>query len=734
MRLAEMKERLQTRGALRERLCGRHSRGKRHVVEPFRRRKMIYTARFATSALIVAALWAQAARSLPAGEVTQQRILAAANDPGNWLVHGGTFNERRFSPARLVNRSNVQHLGLGWYRDIPSPDGLNAAPIAVDGVVYISAPFSVVYAIDIRTGALRWSYNPHVNLDTTLIASFTARVNRGVAVWGGKVLVETADCRLIALNATTGALAWQAQVCNVSKMYTMAAAPVVADGLVFVGPGVGDLGARGFVQAFDARTGRPVWRFYTVPTLKGPQAAPYLEAARATWKGAQRIAGGNVWDDMTYDPTLDLLYFGSDGPNTNRAGTEVRLGERPSGGDDLYTESILAVRARTGKFVWYRQTTPQDNFDFNDDFHIVIANLLIHGVMHRAIMTAPKDGFYYVLDARTGKPLTIGALTRENWALRVDPATGNPTLNPEALPWKLASGRCFTLYPGGWGAHSTQDGSYSPIEGLVYLPVTNVGNRICRWKGGIRTTETVSDGRPPGELEAWDPVQAKTRWIVPRQTPYNGGTMVTASGLVFEGTGAGHFQAIDASTGKVLWSDDVGEVIQGSPITVVIDNRQYVIVVAGEPGIICGVSHRLCGTDAAEGAPARVLAFELEGHVHLPPKPPDPVMPAPPNVALDPEVVARGGQLYNSVGCMLCHGTDVDNGHGHSAPNLLYIPRAIHNEWDDIVRGGILRQMGMLPFAISEEESNAIHEYVISEERSAYARWTPRYVDKAKRN
>lgn len=667
-------------------------------------------------ALCFGLIQAPATAEVPAGAVTQERAIAAYSDTGSWMLHGGTFDEQRFSRLSSIRPDNVSRLGLAWYRDIPAEDGLNAAPIAVDGVLYISAPKSLVYAVDIRTGAIKWSYDPHVNLDTTVVGSYASRVNRGVAVWEGKVFVGTGDCRLIALDANAGSLVWEVPACDVKQSYYKNGAPRVAGGLVFTGTGGSEFGARGFIDAYDARNGARVWRFYTVPTQEGPQETEALTRARETWRGAKSIEGGTVWDAMTYDPGLDLLFFGTAGgvPFSHKA-------RSPGGGSNLYWESIIAVRARTGKYVWHFQTTPEDNYDFNANMQLTLADLTIEKVSHKVLMTAPKNGYFYVLDRATGKLLRMSALTKTNWASSIDPVSGRPTWNPAALPENIRPGHCFTLFPGGWGAHNWHAMSFSPIEGLAFIPVNNMGSEICKNQDGSTQKKSVSDGRSPGDLVAWDVLAGKARWRMSRTVPYNGGTMATASGLVFEGTGDGQFQAVNAKNGKMLWSMRVGASILGPPITFALDGQQYVLVLAGESSLMSTFSPEWTSSDDVRGAPARILAFTLGATGELPVFAPHrPLVPEPPPQSATEREIEHGDRLYHDLGCEYCHGNRVDNGRGHSVPNLLYILREIHDQWDAIVIGGALRHQGMLPFPITPQDSQDIHSYVKKMQTEAY--------------
>lgn len=657
-----------------------------------------------------------------AGNVTQERVLTSGGDLSNWLLHGRTFQDQRYTPAEQINQKNIHELKLAWYTDIPTQDGLIAAPIVVDGVMYISAPLSKVYALDATSGQIKWSYDPQVKLDTNYMVSFGARSNRGVAVWEGKVIVGTADCRLIALDANTGIALWDVKACDSKNWYYKNAAPRVGGGMVFSGTSGSEVGVRGLVDAYDANTGKRLWRFYTVPKPQGPQENAALEMAAKTWTGGgEKYGGGTTWDAMTYDPELGLLYVGTAGsfPPSHKE-------RSPGGGDNLFLESIIALNARTGEYVWHFQTTPEDNYDFNANFHMILADLAVNGKSRKVLMTAPKNGYFYTLDRTNGKPVSIGPLTKRiNWAAKMDLKSGRPTWDPKMLPQSLAPGKCFTMFPGAWGAHNWHAMSYSPLEKLVYLPITNLGNKMCMAQDGEISSEDVMHPQDEhlghGSLLAWDPVAAKVRWRVPRVTAYSGGTLATGGGLVFQGTGDGLFQAINANTGKVLWSYEVGSAIQGPPVSVVLNGEQYVMVPAGESSMMTTLSPDLTGTKETRGAPTRMIAFKLRGGAVLPHfQPVAPTVPKPPDMAADAAQIKLGKQLYNGKNCAYCHGADVHTGVGRSTPSLLYMSQERHVLWDGIVVGGMLREKGMLPFALSIEESRAIQAYVISKQLEAY--------------
>ena len=657
----------------------------------------------------------------------------AAETSADWPLHGRDYMDQRFAPWSLINRNNIRSLGLAWATRIDSRNGLNASPIIVRNRLYVSAPFSRVYALDMRSGKTLWSFDPQVRLDESVGESFGARVNRGVAYANGRIFVATADCRLMALDANTGKRLWSAKDCRAADGHYKNAAPRVGNGLVFTGASGSEFGGRGFVSAYKAATGKLAWRFYTVPRSEGRQESQTLTEAAKTWPGPRpvgSIEGGTVWDAMTYDAKLKLLYVGTGG-----AFPESYKERAPAGGDELFLESIVAIDVRTGRYAWHFQTTPHDNYDYNAASHMILADLNIGGRQRRVLMTAPKNGFFYVLDRTNGTFIGAAPFTRVTWTTGLDPVSGRPAWNPDAIPENLAPDHCVTVFPAGWGAHNWNPMSFNPETRLVYLPVANEGDHRCRLKSepvqssgdargsglvdaSIESTFVVDDyAAAPGELVAWDPVAGTSKWRAPLVTAFNGGVMSTAGGVVFEGTGNGQFQARDTDTGNLLWKYQVGSAIHGAPASAVIDGEQYIVVLAGDSGMMNLWERRLSTTDDAEG-PAYVLAFKLNGSATLPksvlePRP----RPEPPAQIGTPADIAQGRLLFETLWCSGCHGRDLDNSGSTSVPDLRMLDSSKYALWDTIVRGGALKHAGMLAFPISEEESSAVKAYVISESR-----------------
>jgi PQQ-dependent dehydrogenase (methanol/ethanol family) len=388
-------------------------------------------------------------------------VIAEASDGSNWLVGGRTFDEQHFSPLKQVNDKNVSKLGLAWATDIESAMGLATEPIVVDGMIYVSAPQSRVYAVDALSGKVRWRFDPKVRLDR-MRNSWAAHSNRGLAVWQGRVYIGTGDCRLVAIDAASGEKSWESQVCEGTQT-GITGAPHVGAGKVLIGYNGSDTGVRGSLVAFDANTGKEAWRFWTVPgdPSKGFESKA-LEKAAKTWSGDKwwEVGGGDVWDPITYDPTTGLVIFGTAG-----AEPEILFGDKADkkvSGDRLFAGCVIAVKAETGEYVWHYQTSAPDYH--TENMHILLADIVFGGQKRHVAMTAPKNGFFYVVDAKSGELLEAKPIAKVSWASSVDLKTGRAVEIPPP-----ADGRRSLS-----GGHNWWPMSYSPLTGLVYLPLHDV--------------------------------------------------------------------------------------------------------------------------------------------------------------------------------------------------------------------------------------------------------------------
>lgn len=647
------------------------------------------------------------------------RYVSAEKEPENWLLHGRTYSEQRFSPLKTINQKTVPDLGLAWYAETGTTRGLEATPLVIDGIMYTTGSWSVVFALDAKTGKMLWEYDPEVPKEWGRNACCDV-VNRGVAYWEGKVYVGTIDGRLIALDADTGSVLWDINTIDRTKPYTITGAPRVVKNKVIIGNGGAELGVRGYFSAYDANNGKMLWRFYTVP---GDPSKPFehkeLEAASKTWKGGKWWViggGGTVWDSMAYDPDLDLLYVG-----TGNGSPWSRHIRSPGGGDNLFLSSILAVRPDTGELVWHYQTTPGDTWDYTATQHIILADVELDGQSRKVLMQAPKNGFFYMLDRKTGKLLSAEKYVKVTWATHVDLATGRPVENPDAT-WK---DKTAVVFPSSLGGHNWHPMAYSPDTGLVYIPARDVGGvygpksdfvyRPGAWNTGADLVN-FSDVPPEaviGYLLAWDPVQQKEAWRIKQSGGWHGGLLATAGNLVFQGTNDGNFSAYLADTGEKVWETDVGTGIIAPPITYMVDGEQYVSIMAGWGGVYGLAFGRAAKEDNGAG-PGRMLTFKLGGDLHLPiERESKKGLPEPlPLLPVSDDAVEHGKELYQR-NCATCHGFGMVG--AGVLPDLRYSSSNVHEMWNDIVIGGAFSGNGMASFSdiLTEEDAQEIRAYVI---------------------
>ena len=682
----------------------------------------------ATLALIAAC--SKAPSPPPQSGVTDAMI--AAPPQGEWLTYGGSPSEQRFSKLTGVSDANVKDLGLAWSSDLETARGQEATPLMHDGVLYVSTAWSMVKAYDAKTGALKWQYDPKV-ARSTLVRACCDAVNRGVALYGDKVYVGTLDGRLVALDQKTGKVVFEKTVVPNQTDYTITGAPRVAKGKVFLGSGGSEYKARGYLAAYDAETGAELWKFHTVP---GNPADGHenkaMEAAAKTWTGEwwKLGGGGTVWDSITYDPTTNMVLFGTGNAepwNPAAAGRE---------GDSLYTSSVVAVDADSGEYKWHFQETPEDRWDFDSNAQITIADLQINGEQRHVALHAPKNGYFYVLDAKTGQFLSAGSFAAQNWTTGIDPKTGKPAINPEARYEK--TGKPFIGTPGAIGAHSWQPMSFSPQTGYVYLPANGVGQGYMAakdWKAtdigfqiglDAATTALPADKAvrsaarkgTTGALVAWDPVKQKAAWTVPHTGPWNGGTLATAGNLVFQGNADGFFNAYAADTGNKLWSFATQTGVIAAPMTYEIDGEQYVAILVGWGGVWDVATGDVYNISKAARNISRLLVFKIGAKGVLAAAPPLQMLPIdPPPFNGTPEQVARGGANFARY-CSVCHG-DAAVG-GNLNPDLRRSSYINASEGvRSVVIDGVLMQAehpkGMVSFksVFKPEDVEDIRQYII---------------------
>jgi PQQ-dependent dehydrogenase (methanol/ethanol family) len=644
------------------------------------------------------------------GNVTAARV-AADTSGDNWLVKGGGFAQQQYSPLRAINDKNVAQLGVAWIAEMDDPMGLAAEPLVVDGVIYVSAPRSIVRAVNAVDGKILWTFDPHIRLDYSTVNSTIARVNRGVAVWEGKVYVGTADGRLIAIDAAKGAQLWSVTMDDPAHD-GISGAPRVAAGKVFIGHTGSDDQVRGSIAAYDANTGKRVWQFWTVP---GDPALGFesktMEMAAKTWSGKDwwKQGGGAVWDTITYDSKTGLLLFGTS--KAFRGGPDDA--QEAGGGAKLFSGSIVAVHADTGEYAWHYQTsTPERQ---TENFHIVLADIPIGGRVRHVAMSAARNGTYYVLDAATGELVSQTPLVKQEWS---GPRMDYPGVVVNGV--EDCKGNCF-------GVRNWWPMSYDPITRLTYVPIMD----------RRRTSPPTPDALPMvGRLVAWDPKTATTRWSVEHSLIINSGVLSTAGNLVFQGQGTGEFAAYAADTGKKLWSAQTGSAVNAVPVTFTVNGEQYVIVPVGWGGAFRLWSpSTMMVTPTSKYGPSRLVAFKLGGRQpFLLPASQVPEVPRPPAQTYTAEQIKQGAALADDHGCTDCHSPKFD-GAGRWAvnggiPDLRYMPPEAHRDWYAIVLGGSHRQQGMMPFGTSSTqlrvtgltpaEADAIHAYVIDRAQAAY--------------
>jgi quinohemoprotein ethanol dehydrogenase len=696
-----------------------------------------------TLALLALACSSAAFAAGGAATVDGARIAGADSEPQNWLSHGRTYDEQRYSPLRQINTGNVEQLGLAWSMPTGTYRGLEATPIVVDGVMYTTATWSVVFALDAKTGKQLWSYDPQVPREWGRYGCCDA-VNRGVAIWKGMVYVGTFDGRLVALDAKSGKKRWEVNTIDRAKPYTITGAPRVVKGKVLIGNGGAEYGVRGYLSAYDAATGKLVWRFYTVPgNPKNGFEHPELEAAAKTWHGEWWVGGGGgtVWDSMAYDPQLDTLYVGTgNGSPWNR---EIRS---PGGGDNLFLSSILALNPDTGRLKWHYQVTPADSWDYTATQHIILADLTIDGKPRKVLMQAPKNGFFYVLDRVTGELLSADKYIPATWATHVDLKTGRPVETPEASYKKETQ----LITPAPIGGHNWQPMAFNPQTGLVYIPAMqpmgiyppsqefiktgHYTRRDMFWNPGIDWNTYIDTiygllqkmGSLPvdhGSLKAWDPVQKKTVWEIEHPAFWNGGLLTTAGNLLFQGTGDGKLVAYAADTGKIAWAVPTMIGIVAPPVTYEVDGEQYVAVMAGyggAGGVSLGDPRTMASAKYMNDG--YVMAFKLGGKAAMPRvAEKNASIPEPPAIDATAAQIENGKYQYMA-SCMVCHGALVVS--GGVLPDLRMLPAEKHAIFKEIVHDGIIHSAGMPQMGdlVNEQDVHDIHAYIIhraTEDRAA---------------
>lgn len=643
--------------------------------------------------------------------------------------------EQRFGTQSQITPDNVAKLGLAWYHEFDTDRGQQSIPVVVDGVLYTSTAWSKAYAFDAKTGKLLWSFDPEVPHER-MAGSCCDAVSRGVAVDKGKVFLAAYDGRLFALDARTGKPIWEAQTfIDPSRPYTITGAPRVAGNRVMIGNGGAELGVRGYVTAYDTETGQKAWRFFTVPN---PTGAPDGEASdkvmqekgNATWSdGAWKVTGGGgtVWDGMAYDPEAGLFYFGVG--NGNPHNYQIRSGGK---GDNLFLASIVAVKASSGEYVWHYQVNPGETWDYTATQALMLADLEIDGKPRKVIMQAPKNGFFYVIDRLTGQLISADPIGEVNWATGVDLETGRPIEVPDA---RMAKGY-FDMIPGPLGAHGAQAWSFDPRKGLIYIPTQHMMHRFrpgtFDYKpghfnmgydlkdGASATPESLAEARKDvwGELVAWDPVAKKPRWKVRNSWLLNGGALVTAGNVVFQGTSDGIFNAYDADSGKQLWSYTAGNGIIAAPISYEIGGEQHIAIMVGYGG----PSAFMGGLSPLQPRrPGRLLVFKLGGTAQAPAYPAETRAPPHDFTKVTSTGNVAAGAVTFAQNCIQCHGPAAFSRYQADLLRSGYMtsPEALRS----VLLEGALKPLGMPGFAgvLTPTEVENIRAYVLDRAKKEVA-------------
>lgn len=684
------------------------------------------TIRFLVASLVLTPL---GCNSHPTVRINDARLVAANSDSADWLMYGRTYDEQRFSTLRQISDENVNQLGLVWSRELPTTRGLEATPIVINGVIYTTSSWSIVHAVDALTGESLWTFDPQV--DRTRARTVCCDVvNRGLALYRGRLYLGTLDGRLVAIDAQTGQPVWDVLTVDQSLPFAITGAPRIADGRVLIGNAGAEFGVRGYISAYDAETGELDWRVYTVPgdPAKGFESTA-LEAAAATWNGEYWKAGGGgtTWDPIVYDPELDQVYFG-----TGNGTAWYRDLRSPGGGDNLFLASIIAVQAKTGDLVWYYQVTPGDNWDYDATQPLMQATLTIDGRSRRVLMQASKNGFFYILDRQTGEFISgtqfVDGVT---WASGIDPVTGRPVESPSAY----AGVEAFIVSPDPEGAHNWYPMAMDPGRGLVYLGVralaTSVHAPDADWESNPTTWNLgwdaaydgplvdEADNAPPprGELLAWDPVARRAAWRVVLPVSQSGGVLATAGNLVFQGRADGFFAAYRASDGGKLWEFDAGTGIMAPPVTYFVEGTQYVTVMVGWGG----PQGLWNGSNMGPVKPGygRILTFALGGTAILDAPvfghadPPVPAM----EVQATAATLTAGKRGYDKH-CAGCHGGGAIAG---PLPDLRYSTAETHAQLEAIVLDGARQSLGMPSFGdlLTPDDVKAIQAYILSRAEAA---------------
>jgi quinohemoprotein ethanol dehydrogenase len=648
-------------------------------------------------------------------------LLVDGDKGDDWPSYGGTYDERHFSALTEINDRNVQSLGLAWYYDLPLGNPATI-PVEVGGTLYVSSGLSIVRAFDVATGKLLWTYDSQVGAHSGKEMRSAWGI-RGIAWWNGKVYTGTQDGRLIAIDAKTGKMVWSVQTTRKGNGQFVTGAPRVFDGKIMIGQGGGDSTTnRGYVTTYDAETGKQLWRFYVVPGNPAVDQDETTRLAAKSWTGEwwKLGGGGEPWNNFTYDRATNTILIGTG----NGFPWNIKI-RSPGGGDNLFLCSMVALDASTGAYKWHYQFNPGETWDYNSTMDMALADLTIDGKLRHVVMTAPKNGFFYVIDRTNGKLISAEKIAKVTWADHIDLKTGRPVEKPG---FRFENGQNSEVWPSNTGAHSWMPMAYSPQTRLAYIPkiesgivYNDRGIDLKNWKPtvgalGLTYGEKIDDPlQYTSALMAWDPVTQKQVWKVDTIGGWNGGVLATAGNLVFQGQLDGGLRAYAADTGKELWRFPTQAAILSAPISYRAGGHQYVTVVVGmgtsvtlDPATLGGLQFD------ARTQKRRILTFRLGGKASLPPAPPPFVLKPIEDASYHPDaaLAARGATVY--INCIACHGYNAASGGGAPDLRTSYVPQDAA-AFRAIVHDGGLKDTGMPQFSeLSDADLDALRQYLRS--------------------
>jgi alcohol dehydrogenase (cytochrome c) len=528
-------------------------------------------AKYFLCGMAVAALVVGSRLESAAQNVTYDEILHSASHPEDWVTYGGNYASQRFSELKQINKTNVDSLKLRWVYQLRRQGIFESSPIVVDGMMYVTEPPTTVTALDVRTGRPVWRWSADLPKNLLTIGLFPT--NRGVAILGDTVYVATIDAHLVALDAKTGTMRWSVEIGDNKKAVAITQAPMAINGKIIVGMGGGEGGLRGYIDAYDAKDGKRLWRLYTIPTTGEPGVE--------TWEGdTYKYGGATTWNTGAYDPELNMLYWGTGNPAPDWNGDARK-------GDNLYSCSLLAIDADTGKMKWYFQFTPHETHDWDASEPPILFDATINGKKRKIVAQANRNAFYYVIDRETGEFIAGKAFAKETWAKGLD-AKGRPIENPDIDPTTKGN----LIYPSITGSVNWTSSSYSPLTGLFYVDTREQGAYYYKGNpqmdpynpndiGGGGGQKLVNGDAAYTSVRALEATTGDRKWEFKMVGDSWTGTLATAGGLVFCADSQGNFFALDAENGKPLWNIQLGNALRANPITYAVDGKQYVVGEAG---------------------------------------------------------------------------------------------------------------------------------------------------------